>query len=483
MLPIASDSRALRSKLVDLLSALQAYFEATSMNVGAGSGYFAAFDALRRNQHLAEAFVSDLQNLMEFLDREMLPALSQSASGGAPGASSGPARPAMPSILLSDESEPGEINDAETLLLHRLPPEIQRELQSGRPYRAPEPVKPAATPSRPATPSSKSPVRRAETPARPAAPATTSGRASARGEIGIKPASPRGPDLHPAETAPVEPKVELARAGFPPAEVRPKVESKPAPEPRPSVENKPTSDSPFGAAMPQVAPSKAQPARVEEPPLAARAAALMAAALEPGARKPTGTGRMEIISAAKPAEPPARTMTGKLETISPVRPAESVPARGPAVEAAPRIAAPVAKAEPVPTRPPVAVEPVSKPAEQPKVAAAQAASKAATAATPSVKTTLSGLGSTAPAATAPASAGAGSAASAVAAASVAASAAVLTASTTAGNLAAAARANAAAAPTKATAGASKPTTAPQPAVTPAKPASAAAAASAAVATA
>ena len=73
---------------MELLGALKAYFEATMIGVGKGSPYWAAFDALRRNQHLAESFVGDLQSLLEFLDRELVPALSQG-----PGAASSASLP------------------------------------------------------------------------------------------------------------------------------------------------------------------------------------------------------------------------------------------------------------------------------------------------------------------------------------------------------------------------------------------------------
>jgi hypothetical protein len=52
------------------------------------SPYWSAFDALRRNKPLAEEFVSQLQGLLlEFLDRELVPALAQSAAVGASSAS------------------------------------------------------------------------------------------------------------------------------------------------------------------------------------------------------------------------------------------------------------------------------------------------------------------------------------------------------------------------------------------------------------
>ena len=77
MLSPSPDSRALRARLMERLGALRAYFEATSVSVGLKSPYWSAFDALRRNQPLAESFVADLQQLLEFLDNELVPALTQ----------------------------------------------------------------------------------------------------------------------------------------------------------------------------------------------------------------------------------------------------------------------------------------------------------------------------------------------------------------------------------------------------------------------
>ena len=74
---------------MERLGALKTYFEATSVAVGMKSPYWSAFDALRRNQPLAEAFVGDLQRLLDFLDQELVPALGQLAA----------VRPAVPAAL------------------------------------------------------------------------------------------------------------------------------------------------------------------------------------------------------------------------------------------------------------------------------------------------------------------------------------------------------------------------------------------------
>ena len=78
MLPTGSDPRALRAKLLEYLGNVKQFFEATnvSFNLNA-SPYWSAFDALRRNKPLAEEFVTQLTTLLEFLDRELAPALLQ----------------------------------------------------------------------------------------------------------------------------------------------------------------------------------------------------------------------------------------------------------------------------------------------------------------------------------------------------------------------------------------------------------------------
>jgi hypothetical protein len=68
--PPGADLRALRASLLEKLSAVKAYFEATSINLNLRSPYWGAFDALRRNQPLAESFVNDLQQLLNFLDND-----------------------------------------------------------------------------------------------------------------------------------------------------------------------------------------------------------------------------------------------------------------------------------------------------------------------------------------------------------------------------------------------------------------------------
>ncbi len=118
MLPASPDPRALRARLMERLGALRAYFEATSITVGLKSPYWSAFDALRRNQPLAEAFVADLQQLLEFLENDLVPALSQPMAA--------PARVPAPAL------ENAPLNDQETRILSNLPPAVQRDLVSRR---------------------------------------------------------------------------------------------------------------------------------------------------------------------------------------------------------------------------------------------------------------------------------------------------------------------------------------------------------------
>ncbi|WP_233206319.1 hypothetical protein [Haliangium sp. UPWRP_2] len=80
--PSGADLRALRARLLEKLSAVKAYFEATSINLNLRSPYWGAFDALRRNQPLAESFVNDLQGLLQFLDNDLAPILTALQSGG-----------------------------------------------------------------------------------------------------------------------------------------------------------------------------------------------------------------------------------------------------------------------------------------------------------------------------------------------------------------------------------------------------------------
>ena len=63
---MAVDERA--GRLLELKDALKAYFEVTGMV--AGSGWDAAFRTVRKNDEMAESFVSDLRRLLGFIESE-----------------------------------------------------------------------------------------------------------------------------------------------------------------------------------------------------------------------------------------------------------------------------------------------------------------------------------------------------------------------------------------------------------------------------
>ncbi|HNO69837.1 MAG TPA: hypothetical protein PKI49_15080, partial [Pseudomonadota bacterium] len=125
MLSTGSDPKALRAKLLEYLGNVKQFFEATnvSFNLNA-SPYWSAFDALRRNKPLAEEFVTQLTTLLEFLDRELAPALLQAQNQvpSAPVASApvGP-WPGMPLPGGPSAAMPG-INSDETQILDRVSP-------------------------------------------------------------------------------------------------------------------------------------------------------------------------------------------------------------------------------------------------------------------------------------------------------------------------------------------------------------------------
>jgi len=132
--PSAADLRALRARLLEKLAAVKAYFEATSINLNLRSPYWGAFDALRRNQPLAESFVSDLQQLIAFIDNDLVPALSS------PPGAAGSASPPAPATSAWRSSDPvpsaagsSSINDEQTRLLTDLALEPRRELPGARP--------------------------------------------------------------------------------------------------------------------------------------------------------------------------------------------------------------------------------------------------------------------------------------------------------------------------------------------------------------
>ncbi|MCS6914227.1 MAG: hypothetical protein NZ890_13415 [Myxococcota bacterium] len=119
------DLQALRARLLELHGAVKGYFEATT--VGYSAGYWSAFDALRRNQHLAQAFVGELQALLEFLERELAPALSPAT--GPTGRTSPGASPMRSATQAPPNAGPSvrPIHEDETMLLSRLPDNVQAE--------------------------------------------------------------------------------------------------------------------------------------------------------------------------------------------------------------------------------------------------------------------------------------------------------------------------------------------------------------------
>lgn len=124
---IPDQHRALRARLMELTGAVKAYFEATAaVSVGA-VGYWGAFDALRKNQALAQSFVSDLQALLDHLEREVIPAFS----GKGQQAPTAPAAPAStvqaPQAPQAQSQGQTSINEEATMLLTRLPESVQKE--------------------------------------------------------------------------------------------------------------------------------------------------------------------------------------------------------------------------------------------------------------------------------------------------------------------------------------------------------------------
>lgn len=142
MHPSTPDIRTLRANLMERLSAVKAYFEATSVSVGLKSPYWSAFDALRRNQPLAESFVSDLQQLLTFLEFDMVPALSQPP---AQPSSVPPAQPAPPTSNWRSAVPPASnFNDEQTRLLTDMKFDVRRDLPGSRPAPAPAVAPPPA---------------------------------------------------------------------------------------------------------------------------------------------------------------------------------------------------------------------------------------------------------------------------------------------------------------------------------------------------
>jgi hypothetical protein len=118
---IPDQHRALRARLMELTGAVKAYFEATAA-VSVGAGYWGAFDALRKNQALAQSFVGDLQALLDHLEREVIPVLSSSKQAAPPAPP-----PVQAQAAQTQPQGQTSINEEATMLLNRLPESVQKE--------------------------------------------------------------------------------------------------------------------------------------------------------------------------------------------------------------------------------------------------------------------------------------------------------------------------------------------------------------------
>lgn len=368
MLPTGSDPRALRAKLLEYLGNVKQFFEATNVgfNLNA-SPYWSAFDALRRNKPLAEEFVTQLTTLLDFLDRELAPALLQ-AQNQAPGMASpsahAPAGPwpgqpgALPSPLPGSAlgSIPGLSGD-ETQILDRASPShlIQRIAHSDPVPRAPAPT-PGMTNRRPEPVAAPEPVRVA-TPLRPTTP-------------------PRG--MPPVTTAPPPPshderpmgdvagELSLADVLIADRDLLADPSGPPIPQPirRPSEAHLPGVAREIRKSIPPAPAVKS--VQAEEPAPAAKRAALLAAALEAPepAKAPSSTGR------------PGGAATRAVKTTTATAPAPVAPAPAPtaAVAPVPTVDAPKG----------IKLPPIAKPSKTAATAVVASTPEVAAAAAPTV---------------------------------------------------------------------------------------------------
>jgi len=386
MLPASSDLRALRTRLLERLSALKAYFEATSVSVGLKAPYWGAFDALRRNQPLAEAFVSDLQQLLDLLEREVVPALGQPA----PGRSAGPA-----SQALSTHEPDGQI-------VSSLPAAIQRDLAT---------VRPNSGPGR--SPSGKSPTIAASGARGPSERSSTEAL-PLENSAELIPMQPNAPVATPAPAQVPASRKEpsataAARIGTSAAGSRPP--AKPAIPAMPSPERtlKPETGTLDVAAPERKLANQAPPQRSDSAPLppadsslSKRAAALKSATLEvptaPATKASSATPKAPLPEPqqqathlpSKAAPLPAAKLITAAKAVSAVQPP---PAAAKPAEAAKPAAAgqKPAGGQPLPAVPTVAVakltaapQPAPAPATKPAITAkpVSAATKPATTAAP-----------------------------------------------------------------------------------------------------
>ncbi len=388
MLPIGSDPRALRAKLLEYLGNVKQFFEATNVgfNMNA-SPYWSAFDALRRNKPLAEEFVTQLTTLLDFLDRELAPALLQAqnqAPASAAQVSQAPAGPwpAQPGVLAAPASFPGlpgampsplpggslgsmpGFNSDETQILDRASPAqlIQRIASSDPVPRAPAPT-PGMTNRRPDAAASE-PVR-VSTPPRPATPP--------RGMPPVAPVPPP-PSHDDRPMGDVAGELSLADVLIADRDLLADPSGPPIPQPsrRPSEAHLPGVAREIRKSIPP-APA-ARSVQAEEPPPAAKRAALLAAALEaPEPAKPTPT-------AGRAAAP-----TPRVTKATPTIAASPSPAAAPVVAAA--AAAPAAVPTPTPAvEAPKGIKlpPIAKPSKTATVPVVASSPDPAPAAAPTV---------------------------------------------------------------------------------------------------
>jgi hypothetical protein len=197
-------------RLIELKDAVRAFFEVTGVGV---SGYEAGFEAVRRNDAMAESFVADLRRLLVHIEREIeqpakraLIAAAEAPAGRAFSAGAAAARPAGPPPRSAPPSPPARQAAAPP------PAAPARAAAPARPVAAAAPARPARPePTRPAPASARStgtsspklgppmqrPSARAPEPARaaprPAEPARPAHKPADRGHITKKAALPERP--------------------------------------------------------------------------------------------------------------------------------------------------------------------------------------------------------------------------------------------------------------------------------------------------
>lgn len=267
----AGSEAALRARLIELSGAVRGYFEGTGTNRAAGAGLFAAFDALRRNRPLAEAFVADLEALLSFLEQELVPALS----GAAP-------RPVAAGRAIKDD---------ETMLLNRLPASVQKEVarfqgatSTGADRRSAPPVEEPVTeqeigeedevtpPPRPAARSGPGPSQGSPRPP-PPPPASRSTAARSGPAPATPPPAPAPKSGAAPVRAPVQGSLAARIAAVTAADKAAPGPGKPAPRPMPGVkpDQKDQKDQKADAAArpgrPQAPPPQGGAARVGKPPV------------------------------------------------------------------------------------------------------------------------------------------------------------------------------------------------------------------------